>query len=58
MFIASETANYLMFRNTQLSASQTFSPATTPLVVSAGNAIRISRTGENLDATASYLELS
>lgn len=58
MFVASQSASYFLFRYTQVTASQTLLPLTTPVVVSAGNELRATRQGEDIDATATYLELS
>lgn len=58
VFISDETASYVLFDYTQVTASQTVLPVVTPIVITAGNRMDISRVGSDLDVSASYLELS
>lgn len=58
MYVAAQTASFYLHRVTQVTASQTVMPLTAPLVVSAGNALRLARTGNDIDAAISFLELS
>lgn len=58
MYVASETASWQLFKYTQITAAQTLMPFDTPVVVAAGDSLQVSRDGADIDATATYLELS
>lgn len=58
VYVAAQTASFYIHRYTQVTASQTVLPLTAPLVVSAGDALRLARNGNDIDATISFLELS
>lgn len=58
MYVAAQTASFYLHRFTQVTASQTVMPLSEPLVVSAGDSLRLARTGNDLDAAISFLELS
>lgn len=58
LFVSGETASYVLFDYTQVTASQTILPVVTPIVITAGNRMDVSKEGSDLDVSASYLELS
>lgn len=58
MYVASQTASWQLFKYTQVTAAQTVTPFGTPIVVAAGDSLQVSKSGSDIDATATYLELS
>lgn len=58
MYVALQTASWQLFKYTQVTAAETLMPLSTPIVVAAGDSLQVSRSGANIDATATYLELS
>lgn len=58
MYVSEKTASFFLFRYTQMTSSQTLMPLSTPVVVVAGDSLELSKSGEDVDATATYLELS
>lgn len=58
MYVAAETASFYLHRVTQVTASETVMPLSAPLIVAAGNVLKLTRTGNDIDAAISFLELS
>lgn len=58
LFVSSDSASYFLFRYTQLTSAETVMPLSTPIVVTAGNQLRLVKGPQDLDATATFLELT
>lgn len=58
LYMANESASYTLFKYTQVTAAHTLLPATSPLVVSAGNRLEVSGGASDIDVSATYLELT
>ena len=58
LYMSSASTGYTLFRYTQLTTAQTVLPATSPIVVSAGNRLEVSGGNSSVDVSATYLELT
>lgn len=58
LYMATESASYTLFKYTQVTAAHTLLPATSPLVVSAGNRLEVAGGSSDVDVSATYLELT